>query len=167
MALSADVVTVRYGTPGNSTQPVNQGIGANATVYRGSVATTRSGYLVAASSPQSTDIVWGIINEYGPGTAAMSTPGLVGSTTNGGVSAEIATGSFFLASATGGGAITQANVGATCYLQNETTVTLTQGTGASALPVAGVVLAYDTTEVSALGPVAVALGNNKSAGAPS
>ena len=62
MALSADVIAVRYGTPGNSTQPVNQGIGASATVYRGSVATTRSGYLVAASSPQSTDIVWGIIN---------------------------------------------------------------------------------------------------------
>ena len=165
MALTADVITVRYGTPGNSTQPVNQPLTANATVYRGSVATTRSGYLVAASSPQSTDIVWGIVNGAGPGTADMTTQGITGGTTNGAVTVEIATGSFFLAAGTGSDAITQANVGATVYLINETTVGLTSGGGTR--PVAGVVEAYDTTEINALGYVAVKLGNNQTAGSPS
>ena len=167
MALTADTITVRYGTPGNSTQPVNQPITANATLYRGSVAITRSGYLVASSAPQSTDIVWGIVNDYGPGVAQQTTVGVVGGSSNGAVSCEIATGSFFLASATGAGAITQANVGATVYLLNETTVTLTQGSGGTALPPAGIVEAYDTTEIYALGFVAVKLGSSQSSGSPS
>ena len=81
MALTGDVKTFRYGSPGNSTQPQNLGLTASATVYRGSIATTRSGYLVAASSPQSTDITWGIIDKYGPGTADTG-PGITGGTTN-------------------------------------------------------------------------------------
>jgi len=157
MALTADVLTVRYGTPGNSTQPVNQPLTANATVYRGSIATTRSGYLVAATAPQSADIVWGVISGAGPGTADMTTQGITGGTTNGAVTVEIATGSFFLASGTGADAITQANVGALCYVINETTVGLTNGSNTR--PIAGVIEAYDTTEVNALGYVAVKLGN--------
>ena len=99
MALSADIKTVRFGAPGNSTQPMNQPLTAAATVYRGSVATTRSGYLVAASSPQSTDVVWGLIDKAGAGTADTG-PGITGGTTNGNVSVEIATGSFFLQNGT-------------------------------------------------------------------
>lgn len=164
MALTADVITVRYGTPGNSTQPVNQGIKANATVYRGSVATTRSGYLVAASSPQSTDIVWGLIDRAGPGTADTG-PGITGGTTDGAVTAEIQTGSFFLASGTGADALTQVNVGATVYLINETTVGATNGGGTR--PVAGIMEAYDATEIYALGFIAVKLGSAQSSGGPS
>lgn len=162
MALTADIKIVRFGTPGNSTQPVNQPIKASSTVYRGSVATTRSGYLVAATSPaSSTDIVWGLIEKAGPGTADTG-PGIAGGSTDGAVTAEIATGTFFLASATGAGAITQASVGKVCYLLNENTVTLTAGT----LPIAGVVEAYDAN-VNAPGPVAVKLGTNTIPGGPS
>lgn len=156
MALTADVIAVRYGTPGNSTQPVNLGLTANATVYRGSIATTRAGFLVAASAPQSTDLVWGIIANAGPG-AADTGAGVAGGTTNGGVTVEIDTGSFFFASGTGADAIAAANVGALCYVINETTVGLTNG-GATR-PIAGVIEAVDATEINALGPVAVKLGN--------
>jgi hypothetical protein len=163
MALTADVKMVRYGTPGGGTQPVNQPVKAAAVVYRGSVAITRSGYVVAATSPASaTDIVWGIIESAGPGTANLA-PGITGGATDGAVTVEIATGTFFLASATGGGAITQANVGAVCYLLDETTVTMTAGS----LPIAGVIEAYDTTYPGALGPVAVKLGTNSAPGGPS
>jgi hypothetical protein len=165
VALTSDQITVRYGAPGNSTQPVNKPLTANATVYRGSIATTRSGYLVAASSPQSTDIVWGLVQGAGPGTADQTTPGIVGGTTNGAVTVEIATGSFFLASGTGADAITGANVGATCYVINETTVGLTNGSNTR--PQAGVIEEYDTNEIYALGFVAVKLGSAQTTGAPS
>lgn len=163
MALSADIKTVRFGTPGNSTQPVNQPLKGSATVYRGSVAITRSGYVVAATSPASaTDIVWGIVEKYGPGKADTG-PGITDTSgVDGAVTVEIATGTFFLASDTGGGAITQADVGKTCYLLDEKTVTLTAGS----LPVAGVVEAYDTS-ITAPGPVAVKLGTNTIPGGPS
>jgi hypothetical protein len=121
MALTADVRTIRYGTPGNSTQPQNIGITAAAVVYRGSIATSRSGYLVAASSPQSGDITWGLIDKSGPGVADVN-PGITGGTSNGSVTAEIATGSFFLSNGTGADAFTQANIGATAYVINETTM---------------------------------------------
>ncbi len=163
MALSADIKIVRFGTPGNSTQPVNQPEKASATIYRGSVATTRSGYLVAATSPAAaTDIVWGIIEDGFP-PHVNSAPGITdGTGVDGGTTIRIATGTFFLASATGGGAITQADVGKVCYLLNETTVTLTQGS----LPVAGVVEAYDSS-ITEPGPVAVKLGTNTMPGGPS
>ena len=137
MALSADIKIIRYGTPGNSTQPTSRGLTANATVYRGSIATTRSGYLVAASSPQSSDLVWGLIESAGPGYINGS-PGIVGGTTNGSVTVEIATGSFFLSNGTGADAITEANVGASCYVIDEKTVGLTSN--GNARPLAGLIL---------------------------
>lgn len=165
MALSADVRTVRYGTPGNSTQYVNQPLKASSTVYRGSVAITRSGYVVAASAPSvATDIVWGIVENGGPGYANTG-PGIVGGSADGDVTVEIATGSFYLASGTGSDALTQADVGATVYLLNETTVAKTDG--GSSLPIAGKMVAYDASQVDALGPIVVHLGSNQSSGAPS
>ena len=142
MALSADVKTFRYGTPGNSTQPQNIGVTASSTVYRGSIATTRSGYLVAASAPQSTDIVWGLIDKYGPGYADTA-PGIVGGTSNGAVTAEVATGSFFLSNGTGADAFTAANIGATAYVINETTMGATSSSNTR--PVGGVFLGLATT----------------------
>ena len=69
MALTGDVKVIRDGTPGNASQPVNQPVTANQTIYRGSVAITRTGYMVPATSPQSSDVVWGIVDKYGPGFA--------------------------------------------------------------------------------------------------
>ena len=124
MALTADVRTFRFGSPGNSTQPLALPLTASATVYRGSIATLRSGYLVAASSPQSTDVVFGIVDKAGPGYADTG-PGIVGGTTNGAVTVEVATGSFFLQAGSGADALTAANGGAPVYVINETTVGFT------------------------------------------
>lgn len=169
MALSADIKTFRFGAPGNSTQPMNQPLTAAATVYRGSVATTRSGYLVAASSPQSTDVVWGLIDKAGAGTADTG-PGITGGTTNGNVSVEIATGSFFLQNGTGADALTQTNVGATVYLINENTVGATSNT--STRPICGEFLGLASTlapnRPDLTGMVAVKVGNMAgSTGGPS
>ena len=136
MALTGDIKTTRYGTPGNSTQPGNLGITASAKIYRGSIATRRSGYLVAATAPASTDLTWGLIDKYGPGYADVA-PGLVGGTSNGSVTAEIATGAFFLQNGSGASAFTQANVGAAAYVQDEQSMGSSQGSGATALPVGG------------------------------
>jgi len=159
-ALTADVKIIRFGSPGNSTQPMNFGLTANAKVFRGSVATTRSGYLVAASSPTSTDIVWGLVEDAGPGTIDGG-PGITGGSTNGLVTADVATGSFFLQNGTGADAMTEANVGAPVYLINEITVGLTNG-GATR-PVAGVLLGMGSslgniTPFSSL--VAIKVGSN-------
>ena len=160
MALTGDVKTFRFGAPGNSTQPMNLGLTASATVYRGSIATTRIGYLVAASTPQSTDITWGIIDKAGAGTADTG-PGIVGGTTNGGVTVEIATGSFFLQNGTGADAFTQANVGATAYVINETTMGATSGS--SSRPIGGEflglasVIAANRPDLA--GMIAVKVGN--------
>ena len=160
MALSADVKTIRFGSPGNSTQPMNFGLTASATVYRGSIAITRSGYLVAASSPQSTDTTWGIIDKAGAGTADTG-PGIVGGTTNGSVTVEVATGSFFLQNGTGSDAIAQTNVGSLCYVINETTVGLTSASNTR--PVAGTIEGLASTLAANLpnmtGMVAVKVGN--------
>lgn len=173
-ALTADIHPIRYGTPGNASQPINQPLKASttagSTVYRGSVAITRSGYMVAATTPQSSDLVWGIVDQAGPGTID-SGPGITGGTADGSVTVDIATGSFWLQSGTGSDAITQANVGATCYLMNETTVGLTS---AGSRPTAGIIVevASTTTGFSgfvtpiASGMVAVHLGSNQSTGAP-
>jgi hypothetical protein len=160
MALTADVHTIRYGTPGNSTQPTAIGLTASATVYRGSVATTRSGYLVAASSPQSTDLVWGMIagvdEGSNNGTVIDGQPGITGGTTNGSVTVSVETGSFWLSQGTGGDAIAASNLGATVYLINETTVGLTSN--GNTRPVAGTVLKTSDPLNVLSGLVAVKLG---------
>jgi len=163
MALSSDVKTVRYGSPGNSTQPVNKPANSGITVYRGSIALCDStGNVKNSSSPASTDTCWGIIEDAWSGAMPSSVfngPGIVipASTTNGVVSIEIETGSFWLASSTGADAITEANVGATVYVADETHVALTTGGGR---PVAGIVLAVDSSLGIAvkLGPVAGTTG---------
>lgn len=169
-ALTADIHPIRYGTPGNASQPANIPVKANNTVYRGSVAITRSGFCVPATTPQSSDIVWGLVDQAGPG-AIDGGPGIVGGTTDGAVTLDVATGSFWLNQGTGSDAIAQANVGASCYLMNENTVGLTS---AGSRPVAGVILAvagtnagnFQATGQIASGMVAVKLGSNQSTGAP-
>jgi hypothetical protein len=162
MALTADIKIVRYGTPGNATQPANQPVTANAQLYRGAIAATRSGYAVEMTAPQSTDIVWGLYEGYGPGTAD-TIPGMLGGSTNGAVTVEVATGSFYLNGGTGADAITQANVGATVYVINENTVGLTSSSGTR--PVAGIVESLQQAP-NLTGFIVVKMGNNQSAGAP-
>lgn len=162
MALTADLQIIRYATPGNASQPINQPVTANATLYRGAIAATRSGYAVEMTAPQSTDIVWGLYEGFGPGNADVQ-PGIAGGTTNGAVTVEIATGSFYLNAGTGSDAITQVNVGASCYVINESTVGLTSGSGTR--PVAGVIVSV-VNPPNLTGMVAVHMGNNQSAGAP-
>ena len=170
-ALTADIHPIRFGTPGNASQPVNQGLKANTTVYRGSVAITRSGYVVPATTVQSTDLVWGLIDQAGPG-GIDSGAGVTGGTADGTNTVDIATGSFWLNAGTGSDAIAQANVGATCYLMNENTVGLTSS--GNSRPVAGIILgvagtaAGNYTAVAPInaGMVAVKLGSAQSTGAP-
>lgn len=164
MALSADIKVVRYGTPGNSTQKNNLPGTANATIYRGSIAITRAGYLVAATTPQSTDTCWGVIQGVGPGFADTG-PGIVCGTTNGATTIDVATGSFFVAAGSGADAITQAQAGATVYVINETTVGATNGGGTR--PVAGVVSKVSDGLNVLAGFVAVHLGSAQSSGGPS
>jgi hypothetical protein len=170
-ALTADIHPIRLGTPGNASQPINQGIKATVTVYRGSVAITRSGFVVPATTVQSTDLVWGIIDQAGPGTIDGG-PGITGGTADGTITVDIATGSFWLNQGTGSDAIAQANVGASCYLMNENTVGLTSA--GNSRPVAGIILAVAGTAAGnfqAIAPinsgmVAVKLGSSQSTGAP-
>lgn len=162
MALTRDTKIIRYGTPGNASQPVNLPVTANAQLYRGAVAATRAGYAVEMTSPQSTDIVWGLYEAFGPGTAD-TIPGVLGGSTNGAVTVEVATGSFYLSNGTGADAIAQANIGATCYVINETTVGLTNGSGTR--PQAGIVETL-TQPPNLTGMVGVKMGSNQSTGAP-
>lgn len=164
MALSADVKTTRYGTA-DGHQPLNKGLEASTTIYRGSVAIINGtggnkGYMANPATPESTDIVLGMVSSAGPGTANTG-PGITGGSTNGAVLVNIATGSFILASGTGADALSVATNGATVYLVNETTVGATNG--GSSRPAAGVQLSCNTDDPSIpSGYVAVKLGTPNS-----
>lgn len=169
MALTGDIKTTRFGSPGNSTQPMNQPLKAATTVYRGSIAITRSGYMVPASTPQSTDVTWGIVDKAGPGTADVG-PGIVGGTSDGSVTVEIATGSFLVANGTGADAFAQTDVGATCYVIDEKTMGKTNGSNTR--PVGGEFLGLANTlapnRPDLTGMIAVKIGNAAgSTGGPS
>jgi len=139
MALTADVEITRFGVPGDAHQTLPALLGANVTIYRGSIALqANTGYLKNAASPASTDTCLGLIDAGGPGYPNFS-PGIVnGSSVSGTIYVDIATGSFYMAS---DGTLTQANVGGTVYVSNETTVTATQGSN----PKAGVLIYIDAS----------------------
>jgi hypothetical protein len=121
---------------------------ATSTVYGGSIAITRSGYVVPCISPvSSTDVVWGIVSKQTDNSATSYWGGATGA-----VNCPIDRGAFWIAYS---GSVTQADVGATVYAYDEQTVTKT----ASTRPVAGIILAVDT----AISKVAVNL--KSSAGA--
>jgi hypothetical protein len=162
-ALTADIPIVRYGTPGNETQPVNLNLKATTTVYRGSIALTRSGIAVPALNANllSTDIAWGVYENAGPGTADTG-PGILGGSVDGAVTVEVATGTFFLASSTGADALGPTTLGKTVYVYDEQTVAATAGSR----PVAGVHLYTDSTRTDAPGVYAIRLGSNESSGSP-
>jgi hypothetical protein len=150
MTVSKDVLTDRYGTPDQAPPIMSQPMGANAKVYAGTVAVTRAGYVVASDSPQSTDIVWGIVSKQTDNTTGSFFGGAQGA-----AQCPIDRGSFWLAYT---GAVTQADVDATVYLSDAVTVSKTAGSS----PVAGTILAVDTS----ISKVAVALGVVSSGATP-
>jgi hypothetical protein len=168
MALTADTKVVRFGADGNSTQPISKPMGANVTLYRGSIAVTDGlGNLKnpGATAPSAVDQVWGVIQDAAFGGLQgqqFSGSGFQNTGAAGALSAEIATGSFYLSGSAGADSITEANVGKTVYLVNETTVSTNSLGGVR--PVAGIVVNIDTTQG---GGIAVHLGNAQSSGGPS
>lgn len=158
MALSSDVKITRYGTA-DGHEFENLGLKATVTVYRGSICLTdTTGYVKNASSPASTDTCWGLIDHAGPGTID-SGPGITGGSTDGAVTVEVATGTFFLGSSTGSDQLGLSTLGTTVYVYNETLVAATNGS--SSRPAAGKHIAVDTTMP---GGYAIRLGNNQSTG---
>jgi len=155
--LTADIPIVEYGDIGNATQPVSLNLKANTTVYRGSIAITRSGIAVPAQNANlavSTDICWGLYEHAGAGTADTG-PGITGGTVDGAVTVEVATGTFFLASSTGSDQLGPTTLGKTVYVYDEQTVAATQNT---TRPIAGMHVYTDTTRTDAPGPYAIKLG---------
>jgi len=153
MATAAqDILTDRYGTPDQAPPIMAQPMGANAKVYGGIIAITRAGYVVPiAASPQSTDVVWGVVSKQTDNTNGSFYGG-----TQGAVTAPIDRGSFWLAYS---GTITQANVDATVYTVDDQTVSLTQGANGA---IAGTIVAFDST----ISKVAVAMGSVSSGTVP-
>ena len=160
MATTQDLKVIRYGTE-DGHQPTYQPLTSAVSVYAGTIAVSRAGYLINPdTSVQSTDCVWGVINGIVDSNPAVSSPitGVASNATNCGIS----TGTFFLAPGTSGDALTQADVGKTVYVINASTVGKTSNSGAR--PVAGVLAAIGVAQYTGL--VAVTLGNNQSTGSP-
>lgn len=165
-ALTADVSTARYGTQ-DGHQSQSLALGANQTIYRGSVVAISGGTGVTAgygknmATPASSDIVIGI----GARSIdiANTGPGMAGTAADGGVHIEVETGSFILPSGTGADACTVTTNGKQVYLIDETHVGATNGS--STRPVAGVQVADPTTDPTIpTGFVAVTLGTTSTHG---
>jgi hypothetical protein len=165
MALSADTKITRYGTP-DGHEPISKPMGASVTLYRGSIAVTDgSGNLKnpATSAPSALDVVWGLIEDASPGAPGFQGvgPGIANTGAAGAVACEISTGAFYLSGSAGPDQITALDVGRTCYLVNETTVS--RNSLGAVRPQAGVVLNLDTSQG---GGVGVQVGSNQSTGSP-
>jgi hypothetical protein len=166
MALTADTKIIRYGTPGNSTQQIAKPMGAGVQLFRGAIAITDgAGNLKNASSPSSLDICWGVVQDAAFG-GLQGQQFVGGGFTNtgaaGALSAEVATGSFYVSGSAGADAIGEQHVGKTVYVVNETTVSPNSLGGAR--PVCGVVQNIDTTQG---GGIAVHMGSAQTSGGPS
>jgi hypothetical protein len=162
MALTQDVKTVRYGVGGNASQPVYiPAIGASTTVYGGSICITDSnGYIKNASSASSTDTCWGLVHAQtkNSSTAPVTTGQILDIN---GRPFQVDTGSFYVNAGTGGDALTEASLGKTVYVINETTVGATSSSNTR--PVAGILIDIDLTQP---GGYAVKFGSSQSTGAP-
>jgi hypothetical protein len=113
------------------------------------------------ATPASTDIVVGIVGDYGPSCGQPNTaPGLGGSTLNtadGVLTANVYPGTYLLLAGTGADALTVTNLGTQVYLINEDTVGATNGS--STRPVAGLLVQIPAIDASIpTGYVAVQLG---------
>ncbi len=161
MPVSKDQKITRYGTQ-DGHQPTYQPMKASVSIYAGTIALTDStGYAKTAASPTSNDTCWGLYNGLADGTPTASSP-IVNGTVAGGIMIGIDTGTFYLASGLSSDAITQANVGAACYVVDEVTVGLTSN--ANTRPVAGRIAGIGLAQYAGL--VAVTMGNDTSTGSP-
>jgi hypothetical protein len=160
MAVTKDQKTIRYGTP-DGHQPTSQPMAANAEIYAGTIAVTRSGYAQPAHTPTNADICWGLYNGLKDGVPTVSTP-ITAGTTNGDTIIGIDTGTFWLTPGTNSDALTQADVGATVYVVDEITVGKTDGSNTR--PIAGKLAEIGTGQYT--GKVAVTLGSDQSTGSP-
>jgi len=152
MALSNDIPTYRVGVEGLH-EPEACPLGSAVTVYSGSIALIRAGYLANASAPQSTDSCRGVIGDPAGGTYVKTGPGIVGNGSQGanGVWVNVLTGSFLMANGTGADALAETDAGATVYVVDEQTVGKTNGS--STRPAAGILLPIDNTIPSGFVPV--------------
>lgn len=169
MALTGDIIKVRYGSPIDH-QPLEFAVGkgsAGQTLYRGSVAaisggtTVTQGYLKNMATPASNDVVVGLVDGYGPSCGQANTvPGIGGAvlnTADGVLTAQVVTGTFLLLAGTGSDALTITNLQTQVYLINEDTVGATSGS--STRPIAGLLVQVPATDASIpTGYVAVQLG---------
>lgn len=131
---AADIKIVEYGTP-DGHQMYSQPMKGSATVYGGTVAVTRSGFLVNPTTPAvATDKVWGLIHKQ------TTNP----STTDGAVMCDIETGTFYLSCAGSADALVQSDIGAKVYLVDNRTIGKTDGSGAR--PEAGTLVNIDTSQ---------------------
>ena len=161
MALTGAIKTIRFGVPGNSTQPVGiRAIAASTTVYGGTICLTNSaGAIKNASSPASTDTCWGLVlRDTVNASTTAQTAGIIQDVI--GKPFEVQTGSFYLLSAGSGDQLSQATIGKTVYVYDEQTVAATSNTNAR--PVAGVHLDCADDGIH----FAIKMGSNESAGAP-
>lgn len=160
MSTTQDIKVIRYGTQ-DGHQPTAQPLTSAVSVYGGTVAVTRAGYLINPDTAvQSTDYVWGVINGIVDSNPTVASP-ITGVASNLTV-CGIDTGSFFLTPGTSADALTQADIGKTVYLINASTVGKTSNGGTR--PVAGVLQAIGVAQYTGL--VAVTLGSNQSTGSP-
>jgi hypothetical protein len=152
MALSKDILVSRVGAEGVH-EDLSAPLGSAVTVYGGSFAATRAGYLANMASPQSTDVVLGLVGEPAGGTYVKTGPGIVGNGSQGanGVWVEILTGSFLMANGTGADALAETDVGASVYAVDEQTVGKTDGSATR--PVVGKLLPIDPTTPTGFVPV--------------
>jgi len=153
MALTADILTTCYGPSFSRVEyPIGYG-SAGQTLYRGSFTaisggtTVTQGYLKNMATPASTDLVVGIVDDYGPSCGLANTgPGLGPTTANGSATALVRQGEFIVASGTGADALALANLQTSVYLINETTVGKTSGS--KTRPIAGLLIALPATDAS-------------------
>lgn len=155
MALSKGIQVLRVGAEGNN-EPIAAPLGSAVTVYPGSIALSRVGYLANANAPQVTDKCLGLIGAITGGTGAETGQSITGNGSQGpnGVWIDCLTGTFLLASGTGADTLSEATAGATVYVVDEQTVGATDGSGTR--PVAGVQLPIDPTIPTGFVPVKMA-----------
>lgn len=118
MALTQDCHLVRYGVP-DGHQLVAAPVKAAAQLYHGAVGLLRSGFLINAASPASTDIIVGMVQQTTGSSPPETGPGILGGTNDGDIWVDCATGTFGFQSGTGSDAITEANAGQLVYYQGE------------------------------------------------
>lgn len=111
-ALTSDIPTTRFGVPGEAHQPLSFPVGAAQKPWGGAIAVTYGGYLIAASTPSSDQIVVGVMLRTADNSAGAA----------GAIKAEVSTGSFFFFGGASSDALTQVDVNQPVYLIDEKTI---------------------------------------------